>query len=113
MKQRQKAPNRVRDGVTVVYRTLQEAMDNVGRYSKADLVHLSSRKIDGKIEWLVQNNGQGFDLKEVVHSEGSKQRFGLVSMRERTELAGGSFSVDSTEGRGTTIRASWPPGIAG
>ncbi len=98
---------------TMIYRTVQEAMNNIAKHSKADLAHLSLRKTEGKIELLVQDNGQGFDLREVVGSEGSMQGFGLVSMRERTELSGGSFSIDSTEGGGTTIRASWPLGIAG
>jgi PAS domain S-box-containing protein len=98
---------------TVIYRTLQEAMDNIAKHSKADLAHLSLRKNEGRVELLVQDNGRGFDLKEVVGSEGSMQGFGLVRMRERTELCGGSFSIDSTEGAGTTIRASWPLNIAG
>jgi signal transduction histidine kinase len=98
---------------TVIYRTLQEAMDNIGRHSKADLVHLSLRKIEGKVELLVRDNGRGFDLKEVVGSEGSMRGFGLVRIREQTEISGGTFSIDSTEGGGTTIRASWPLRIAG
>ncbi len=98
---------------TVIYRTLQEAVNNIAKHSKADLAHLSLRKTGGKVELLVQDNGRGFDLKEVVDSESSRQGFGLVSMRERTELSGGSFSIDSTEGEGTTIRASWPLSIAG
>jgi PAS domain S-box-containing protein len=97
---------------TVIYRTLQEAMNNIAKHSKADVVHLSLRKTEGKIELLVQDNGRGFDLKAVVGSERSTQGFGLVSMRERTELSGGSFSIDSTEGGGTTVRVSWPLRIA-
>jgi len=57
---------------------------------------------------LVRDNGQGFDLKEVVDSESPGQGFGIVSMRERAELSGGSFSIESSEGEGTIIRASWP-----
>ncbi len=92
----------------VIYRTLQEAMDNIAKHSKADLAYLSLPKTGGKIELLVRDNGRGFDLKKVTGSQNSRQGFGLVSMRERTELSGGSFSIDSTEGEGTIVRASWP-----
>ena len=92
----------------VIYRTLQEAMNNIAKHSEADLASLSLLKTEGKVELLVQDNGRGFDLKKATGSENSRQGFGLISMRERTELSGGSFSIDSIEGEGTTIRAWWP-----
>jgi signal transduction histidine kinase len=92
----------------VIYRILQEAMNNIAKHSKADLVHLSLRKIEAKVELFVQDNGQGFDLKEMLNSENSRQGLGLVNMRERTELSGGSFAIESTQGTGTMIRVSWP-----
>ena len=92
----------------VIYRTLQEAMNNIAQHSKADLTCLSLLKTEGKLELLVQDNGHGFDLKKAVDSKNSWQGFGLISMRERTELSSGSFSIDSTEGEGTIVRASWP-----
>jgi len=92
----------------VIYRTLQEAMNNIAKHSKADLTCLSLLKTGGKLELLVQDNGHGFDLKKAVDSKNSWQGFGLISMRERTELSSGSFSIDSTEGEGTIVRASWP-----
>jgi len=92
----------------VIYRVIQEAMNNVAKHSKGDLVRLSLRKMGGKIELALEDNGQGFDLKEVLGSESRKRGLGLTSMRERIELSGGSFSIESTEGRGTTVRGSWP-----
>jgi len=94
----------------VLFRVIQEAMNNIAKYSKADLVHLSLQKTDGTIELAIQDNGQGFNLMEVLSVEGSKRGLGLTSMRERTELSGGSFVVESTRGRGTVIRALWPTG---
>jgi signal transduction histidine kinase len=94
----------------VIYRTLQEAMNNITKHSKADLACLSLLKTEGKLELLVRDNGRGFDLRKVIGPENSRQGLGLISMRERTELSGGSFSVDSIEGEGTTIRAWWPLG---
>jgi PAS domain S-box-containing protein len=92
----------------VIYRVTQEGMNNIAKHSKADLIHLSLRKMDGRIELVLEDNGQGFDLRKVLGSESTKRGLGLTSMRERTEFTGGSFSVESTEGKGTIIRASWP-----
>jgi PAS domain S-box-containing protein len=93
---------------TVIYRVIQEGMNNIAKHSKADLVHVSLRKMDGRIEIVLEDNGQGFDLKKVLNSEITKRGLGLTSMRERTQLLGGSFAIESSEGKGTTVRASWP-----
>jgi PAS domain S-box-containing protein len=95
---------------TAIFRVMQEALNNIAKHSKADLVHLSLQKTDGTIELAIQDNGMGFNLMEVLSVEGSKRGLGLTSMRERTELSGGSFVIESTRGRGTVIRALWPPG---
>jgi signal transduction histidine kinase len=92
----------------VVFRVTQEAMNNITKHSKADLVRLRLRKIDGAIELILQDNGQGFNLENVLNSESTGPGLGLRSMRERTEFSGGSFTIQSAEGKGTIIRASWP-----
>jgi PAS domain S-box-containing protein len=92
----------------VIYRISQEALNNVAKHSKADLAHLSVRKRDGKIELVIQDNGQGFDVTEALSRGSPEQGLGLTSMRERAELSGGSFAIESIIGKGTTIRASWP-----
>jgi PAS domain S-box-containing protein len=94
----------------VIFRVTQEGMNNIAKHSKADLVHLSLRKMDGRIELVLKDNGQGFNLKKVLDSESTKRGLGLTSMKERTEISGGSFAIESTEGKGTTVRASWPLG---
>ncbi len=93
---------------TVAFRVTQEAMNNIGKYSKADLVRLSLRKMDSRIELAIGDNGQGFNLEEVSSPERPWKGLGLKSMRERTEFSGGSFAIESAEGKGTIIRASWP-----
>ena len=91
----------------VIFRVTQEGMNNIAKHSKANLVHLLLRKMDGRIELVLEDNGQGFDLKKVLALESPKRGFGLTSMRERSELSGGSFAIESTEGKGTTVRVSW------
>jgi signal transduction histidine kinase len=60
------------------------------------------------MELTIQDNGQGFNPDKALALESMKRGMGLTSMRERTELSGGSFAIESIEGKGTTIRASWP-----
>jgi signal transduction histidine kinase len=93
---------------TVAYRISQEALNNIVKHSKANLVHLSLRKKNSTIELTIQDNGQGFDVQEVLSMERSMRGLGLSSMRERAELLGGSFVIESVRGKGTVIRASWP-----
>jgi PAS domain S-box-containing protein len=91
----------------VIYRITQEALNNIANHSKADLVHFSLRKKD-RIELLIRDNGQGFKLDEKLSLDGSRRGIGLSSMRERAQLSGGSFEIESTIGKGTIVRATWP-----
>jgi signal transduction histidine kinase len=87
---------------TVLFRVIQEAMNNIAKHTKADLVRLSLGKTTNKIKLSIEDNGPGFNLNNI------RKGLGLTSMRERTELSGGTFEVESVVGKGTTIRASWP-----
>jgi signal transduction histidine kinase len=91
----------------VVYRVLQEALNNITKHSGADLVLLSLSKADSTIKLTIEDNGLGFDLDEVFSVESSRRGIGLASMRERTEISGGAFAIESVKGTGTTIRATW------
>jgi len=93
---------------TIIYRVMQEALSNVAKHSKANLVRISMRKANGRIELAVEDNGLGFDLEDVLSLENAKRGIGVSSMKERAELSGGSFAIESATGAGTIIRASWP-----
>jgi signal transduction histidine kinase len=92
----------------VIFRVLQEALNNVVKHSKAALVRVSVKARNGKLELVVGDNGQGFDVERVSLVRSSEKGFGLTSMKERTELSGGAFAIESTPGVGTVVRASWP-----
>jgi signal transduction histidine kinase len=92
----------------VIYRIMQEALNNISKHGQADLIHLAFRKTGGGLELSIQDNGQGFDLAEVLSAEGSKKGMGLSSMRERADHSGGSLLIESAKGKGTLIRAVWP-----
>ena len=87
---------------TVIFRISQEAMNNIAKHSKASLVNLSIQKVGERMELTIQDNGHGFQ------ANGIAKGFGLSTMRERAELSGGTFAIQSTDGKGTIIRASWP-----
>jgi PAS domain S-box-containing protein len=92
---------------TVAFRVTQEAMNNSAKHSEANIVRLSLRKINDRIELLIEDNGRGFDLEKAFDSENERRGLGLTSMRERIELSGGSFAIDSAKGKGTIVRAWW------
>jgi PAS domain S-box-containing protein len=92
---------------TVIYRICQEAFNNIAKHSKAKLATLSLRKTD-QIELVIEDDGQGFNPVEKLSAGDHNRGLGLTSMRERAELSGGSFVIESIHGSGTTIRLSWP-----
>jgi PAS domain S-box-containing protein len=92
---------------TVMYRILQEALNNVAKHSQANLVQLTLQKSNSVIELTIQDNGKGFDLAKTIALKPSQRGFGLASMRERAELSGAAFDLVSTIGKGTVIRVQW------
>ena len=92
----------------VIFRVLQEAMNNIAKHSDADLVRLCFKKTDATTGLTIEDNGRGFDLQGALSLNSPEKGFGITSMKERTELAGGSFAIESTPGTGTVVRASWP-----
>jgi signal transduction histidine kinase len=96
----------------VIFRVLQEALNNIAQYSKAAQVEISLEKRHGTIAMRIADNGVGFDVKTVFSRESHKRGLGLTSMKERVMLSGGSFSLESVVGKGTSIRAAWFPKAA-
>jgi len=92
----------------VIYRVIQETMNNSAKHSKANRLRLCLLKMDGRINLMVEDNGQGFDLEKVLGSENTKRGLGLTNMRERIELSGGFFEIESAKGKGTVVRGWWP-----
>ncbi len=91
---------------TPIFRIVQEAMNNIAKHSLAFSVDLSLKKSTQGIELIIRDNGQGFDLER--KTDDSRTGLGLVSMRERAELTGGSFAITTGQETGTTIRVLWP-----
>lgn len=96
-----------RDLETLAYRVVQEALSNAGKHAKAGRVNVNVQADLTHLRIEIEDNGLGFDsarAREFLH----QGRVGLASMRERVELASGSFVVRSSVGKGTTILATLP-----
>ena len=91
----------------VIFRITQEAMNNIAKHAKADNVCLGLQKVDNTLELIIKDNGEGFDLKGLNRRKTFRKGLGLSSMKERTEISGGSLNLESTVGKGTVIKASW------
>lgn len=101
----EEVPDRLK---VVLFRVIQEAMNNIGKHSRADYVHLELRKNDVTLELNIRDNGEGFDLGALSSRGDLRKGLGLSSMRERIEFSEGTFSFESAKGRGTVIKAVWP-----
>lgn len=91
-----------------IFRITQEAFHNISKYSKAEYVDFSLLKEDSAIKLTIEDNGEGFDLDAVHANISQRQGLGLTSMKERAELSGGSFTIHSVLGTGTSLSAIWP-----
>jgi signal transduction histidine kinase len=94
----------------VVYRVLQEAMNNVAKHSEATKVRLLLTARDNRIELTVADNGRGFDPVEKSSETSAVSGFGISGMLDRTQLCDGNFEISSQKGQGTTVHISLPCG---
>lgn len=88
----------------VLFRVLQESLNNSIKHSGAKRVEVSLREQSGEIHLIVRDFGKGFDIESAVHGEG----LGLTSMRERIRLVNGTISIDSNSLVGTSISVCIP-----
>jgi signal transduction histidine kinase len=92
-----------------LYRLLQESLMNGFRHANGSAQHVEARVEDGRLTVEVSDLGAGFNPAAIV-PEG---HLGLIGMRERVEILGGSFDLQSTVGQGTTIRVTLPLVVPG
>ena len=89
---------------TSLFRIMQESLTNVGRYAKAKSVTVTLQHKDGTLVLTIQDDGVGFDKEKIA----SKKTLGLLGMKERTIMMGGTYEVNSKPGKGTTVIVSIP-----
>jgi PAS domain S-box-containing protein len=85
---------------TLLYRVVQEALTNVARHARACRISVVVERHSGDVIAIVEDDGVGFDPSATAQG-----RLGLVGMRERVMLAGGTLEIESGPGEGTTVIA--------
>ncbi|MGE0487601.1 MAG: nuclear transport factor 2 family protein [Vulcanimicrobiota bacterium] len=83
------------------YRIVQEAVQNAQRHGRATEVRVAISALDGRLKGRVEDDGSGFEYQELPGH-------GIAGMRERCELVGGRFWLESSPGQGTSIRFELP-----
>lgn len=95
---------------TAIYRIAQEALTNVLKHSGADRVSFILERRGDHVLVVVEDNGKGFDVEALTGSSVKERRLGLLGMRERAALLGGTLNVESAPDAGTSVFVRIPVG---
>ncbi len=96
------------DGKRIVYRLVQETMNNICKHAKATHIDFAIRVNENEVHLQVTDNGRGFNLEEVADQPPSQRGIGLTSMSERVKMLGGSVDIQSNIGEGTAVAFTIP-----
>jgi two-component system sensor histidine kinase UhpB len=91
------------EAAVALFRIAQEALNNAAKHSSAKRITVRLEEKDAALMLSVADDGSGFDA-----AEAPRGRWGMTTMRERAEAAGGRLAVESSLGKGTTVRAVVP-----
>jgi PAS domain S-box-containing protein len=91
-----------------LFRIIQEALRNVWRHSRATSAEINIEWFDKRTRVSVSDNGKGFTLPDKVGDLAKYGKLGLAGMQERAQLVGGTLSVQSEPGKGTTLTVVAP-----
>ena len=92
---------------TVLYRIVQEALTNVVKHAQAARVNISLQTAEDDIFLEITDDGKSFSVAKALANK-NRKHLGLIRMRERAEMVGGTFDIESAPGKGTTIRVLIP-----
>ena len=94
---------------TIIFYIAEEAINNACKYAQANHIWIRMKDVDKDLVMLeIQDDGVGFDKNHVESSYDQRGSLGLKNMNERTEMVNGIFRLESTIGKGTTIRVFIP-----
>jgi signal transduction histidine kinase len=94
-------------GITL-FRIIQEGLHNVGKHSKASCAKVNVAVRENKVDATIEDDGQGFDMRDIRKKNLALRNLGLVFMKERVKFLDGSVQIDSSKGCGTTVRVNIP-----
>lgn len=92
---------------TVIYRLVQESLNNIAKHAQAKSVQINLHKANGQVVLEIRDDGKGFSLNKRSSRQAPK-RLGLLGMQERVRLVEGTFTLESNPGKGTCVRAEIP-----
>jgi len=90
-----------------LFRVAQETLGNIGKHARASQVDIQLRGDENALQLSIHDNGRGFERPPTLNGLPAQNHFGLVGMRERIELIGGDWSLESTPGKGTRVEVKW------
>ncbi len=93
----------------VLFRVTQESITNAIRHGKSSQIQIGLERNNGWLQLKVTDNGHGFDSMK-LGQRSPTSGIGLSSMEQRIDSTGGIFSISSTPGGGTTVKAEWKMG---
>ncbi|UCH96399.1 MAG: PAS domain S-box protein [Candidatus Aminicenantes bacterium] len=91
-----------------LYRVFQETFTNISKHANARDVSVEVKKEGGHISFVVKDDGRGFELEKIMNRKFNEKGVGLITMKERMHMMGGSFEVHSQPGKGTIIKFMVP-----
>lgn len=100
-------PRLSREVEIVLYRVVQESLQNAHKHARGAAIHVTLAERQGKLCLSVRDEGPGFDPREVARRAG-RESWGLTSMRERAQLIGARYTVSSRLGQGTEVSVVLP-----
>lgn len=89
-----------------LFRVMQESLNNIAKHSRATQVSVSIKRQNDRVNFLIQDNGIGFDQKQKTRKKIAAQGMGLASMDERLRIIGARLNIRSQSGMGTEISFS-------
>jgi signal transduction histidine kinase len=92
----------------IAYRIIQECFTNIAKHSQAKNVSVEIGKRDGQLVFRVEDDGSGFNVKEVLDRDSIEKGLGLTAMLERARMLRGSCDIQSQEGVGTIVTCTIP-----
>jgi len=92
---------------TNLFRIVQEALNNVEKHAQATEAHIRLLEDDRLLRLEIADNGRSFSSTHAAEAQ-KNGSLGLVSMRERAEMLGGTFEIEAQHGNGTTVKAAVP-----
>jgi PAS domain S-box-containing protein len=93
---------------TNLYRITQEALNNIYKHAEAKNVNVVVERRRNEMLLIIEDDGKGFEPSDIRSGKESGSELGVVGMRERAAIVGGTLEIESAPGKGTTIFAKVP-----